>query len=186
MDEENYDAAARKFRSAEEALRRIIDASNELAAQGELLELAAKELQQAKKQTKETIDDAVNLLKSAEGSLTDTASSIFRLASDLKGPARDLADTAQALRNISPEKLFNDIASIKRSQKDLSDGLRALRKELTMASKERREFLESNEKSFENAVTDRLDLSNKLSSVKKWLITTCALVVFTAILVIAL
>ncbi len=129
---DDFNEAMGRFRDAEAALRAIMDSAKELKSSSE-------ELSEARTQLEETVSDSVTRLDNAEKSVADTSSAIFRLTEELKGSARDLGDTAQALRALNPESIFKDITSIRETQERLSERVDALSGAHETASDERAE-----------------------------------------------
>lgn len=179
-EDDSMSEAVSSFRSAEEALNTLIE-------QAGMLRSAQDELVQTRTRLAETVEDSVNRLDSAQQSVADTTSAIFRLADDLRGIARDLGDTSQALMRLSPEKLFDNVAAIQRDQKQLSERISSLADAHEEAASERQarlaEQISSLSDAHNRAVSERQAMAVSLSQTKIWVIMCAVLIVATGILV---
>lgn len=111
------------FRTAEEALRQLLDsasdftrARDELAGartdMAEAQTTAIERLEDARRAIREEAEAAERTLESSQQELADVTSGIFELATELRTIARDLKDTAIAYRAMDPEGLRSRVDAI--------------------------------------------------------------------------
>ena len=181
-EEDSLNEAVSSFRSAEEALNTLIE-------QAGVLRSAQDDLVETRTRLAETVEDSVRRLDSAQQSVADTTSAIFRLADDLRGIARDLGDTSQALIRLSPEELFDNIAAIQRDQNQLAERITSLADAHEEAASERQtrlsERITSLADAHEAAASERQEMAASQYRTRLWVIMCSVLIVATAILVIA-
>ncbi len=134
--QDDFNEAMDRFNDAEAALRAVMDAATELRTAGD-------ELNETRTQLEETVNDSVTRLDNAERNVADTSSAIYRLVEEVKGPARDLGDTARALTALNPESIVQDISSIRETHERLSERVDALSEAHETASNERAEDRET-------------------------------------------
>jgi chromosome segregation ATPase len=104
-ENEEFEDAISKFQAAESALQSFLES-------GEGLRTAQQDLEESAQRNEQVYQDATARLEQAQREVADTSSRMFRLAEELKGIARDLADATHVVRKFEPERMKQEIADI--------------------------------------------------------------------------
>ena len=130
-DSAALDRAVRGFRTAEKALRQFHAAAAELRTAQDGLQAAGERVEAAYTASTELLqqayDNAIARLDLAQTGVADATSGVFRLAEELTGIARDLADATQVVRKFEPERMHNAIEALDDAQVATHRDLVALR-----------------------------------------------------------